>query len=60
MDKIFHCVESCSTMKQFNSAMKMLISYSRRRSNILSEVILLNTLEDYAIAKGKTLLMGLK
>lgn len=58
LNKIYKCIESCNTLEQFNNAFKMLVNYSKNRPNDTSIVIHLSKIQDYAILKGKNLLLN--
>lgn len=59
LNKIYACIDSCETMPQFNNAMGMLMRYSRNlHNNDLQLTILLVDIQDFAIVKGKVILIG--
>ncbi len=45
-------------MEQFDNAMKMLVRYSENRENSIEAAYLLSFVQEYAITKGKFLILS--
>ena len=57
LDKIYKCLKSCETFKQFINANAMLLRYAMTSDRNLRETLFMGWLEDYALLKGRNSLL---
>lgn len=58
LDKIYKCLKSSNSIEQYNNAFKMLLRYSKHRPNNIDVVIFMTQIQDYALLKGKSLVLN--
>lgn len=57
LDKIYKCLKSCNNFEQYNNAFKLLLNYSKSRPSNIGVVLFMTQIQDYAILKGKSLIL---
>jgi hypothetical protein len=58
LDKIYKCLKSSKTIEQYNNSFGMLLMYSKHRPNNSGVVLFMTQIQDYAILKGKSLVLN--
>jgi len=58
LDKIYKCLKSSNTLEQYNNSFNMLLKYSMHRPNNIGVVLFMTQIQDYALLKGRSLVLN--